>query len=262
VPQPSKRQRRALRRLAHGQLRGCVQTLTGHLVAAESDALRDKTSTLFPPATLNLATADTLAATFPVQLAAAKAFEEARAGAAPRPLAAETVVATIRSAARGKARGPSGLRMEHLWALKSAGRDALLRVVQLLASADGVDKVPPAARRALGAANLLLLVKPGGVDAAGVPGLRLIGMPETLRKPVGKALIRDVLPDARRYFMPLQRAVCVSGACEELVHEADARLAVEPTWEANQLDLKNAIKSISIQAAMVVAEGAFPALVP
>jgi len=229
-PRPTKRQRRALRRLAHGQLWGCVQTLTGQQVAAETNAVRAKTSILFPAATLELATADSQASAFPTELAAAKAFGAARAGTEPRQLAAETVVATIRLAARGKAPGPSGLRMEHLWALTSAGRVALVRVVQLLSSAEGVDQVPPVARRALGAANLLFLVKPGGVDAAGVPGLRPIGMPEIIRKLVGKALMREVLPDARRYFLPLQRAVGVSGACEDLVHKADARLAVEPTW--------------------------------
>jgi len=203
-----------------------------------------------------------LAAAFPAELEAAKAFGAARAGTETRRLAAETVFATIRLEARGKALGPSGLRMEHLWALTLAGRDALVRVFQLLSSADGFDQVLPVARRALGAANLLLLVKPGGVDAAGVPGLRPIGMPETIRKLVGKALMREVLPDARRYFMPLQRAVGVSGACEDLAHEADAQLAVEPTWGLLQLDFKNAFNKISIQAALTVAAAAFPELVP
>jgi len=214
-PRPTKRQRRALHRLAHGQLRGCVQTLTGQPMAADTDEVRARTSTLFPAATPELATADSLAAALPTELAAAKAFGAARVGPEPRQLAAETVVVTIRSVARGKAPGPSELQMEHLWALTSAGRDALVRVVQLLSSADSVDQVPPVARRALGAANLLLLVKPGGVDAAGVPGLRPIGIPETIRKLVGKALMREMLPDARRYFVPLQRAVGVSGTCED-----------------------------------------------
>jgi len=184
-------------------------------MAAETDELRARTSTFFPAATPELATADSLAAALPTELAAAKAFGAARVGPEPRQLSAETVVATIRSVARGKAPGPSGLQMEHLWALMSAGRDALVRVVQLLSSADSVDQVPPVARRALGAANLLLLVKSGGVDAAGVPGLRPIGIPETIRKLIGKALMREVPPDARRYFVPLQRAVGVSGACED-----------------------------------------------
>jgi len=259
---PTKRQRRALRRLAHGQLRGCVPTLTGQPVAAGTDEVRAKTGTLFPAAKPELATADSLAAAFPAELEAAKAFGAVRAGTVPRRLAAQSVVATIRSAARGKAPGPAGIRMEHLRALTSAGRDALVRVVLLLSSADGVDQVPLVARRALGAANLLLLVKPGGVDAADVPGLQPIGMPETVRKLVGKALMPEVLPDAWRYFMPLQRAVGVSGACEDLVHEADARLALEPTWGVLQLDFKNAINKISIQVALAVAAAAFPELVP
>ena len=87
-------------------------------------------------------------------------------------------------------------------------------------------------------------------------------MPETNRKVVGRALMREVLPDARRYFLPLQRAVGVSGACEDLLHEADARLAVEPTWGALQLDFKDSFNRISIQAAMAVAQAAFSELVP
>jgi len=77
-------------------------------VAAETDEVRAKTSTLFPAATIELATADSLAAAFPAELEAAKAFGAARAGTETRRLAAETVVATIQLAARGKAPGPSG----------------------------------------------------------------------------------------------------------------------------------------------------------
>ena len=242
-------------------MRGCVQILTGQPVAAVTDAVRDQTSTVIPAATPDLATAELLAAAFPDQLASAKEFGDARAGTAPRQLAAETVGTVIRSAARGKASGPSGLRMEPIWVLSSAGPDALVRDVQLLAPGDGVDKVLSVARRALGAATLLLLVKPGGADAAGVPGLRPIGMPETIRKLGGRALMREVLPDARRCSLPLQRAIGVSGACEDLVHEADARLAAEPTWGALQLDFKDAFHRISIQAAMSVAQAPFPELV-
>ena len=261
-PRPTKRQRRALRGLAQGQRRWCVQTLTGRPVAAETDEVRVMTSTPFPAATPELATADPMAAAFPAELEAAKASGATRAGTEPRRFAAQTVVATIRSAARDKAPGPSRLRTDHLWALTSALRDALVRVVQLLTLADGVDEVPPVARRALVAANLLLVVKPGGVATAGVPGLRPIGMPETIRKLVGKALMREVLPDARRYVMPLQREVGVSGACEDVVHEADARLALKPTCGVLQLDLENAFNEMSIQAALAVAAAAFPELVP
>jgi len=117
-------------------------------------------------------------------------------------------------------------------------------------------------RRALGAAIFLLLVKPGAVDASGVPGLRPIGVPETIRKLVGQALKREVLPDGRRYVVSLQREVGVSGACEDLVHKADARLTVEPTRGALPPDFKNAFHKSSIQAALAVAEGAFPEILP
>jgi len=46
------------------------------------------------------------------------------------------------------------------------------------------------------------------------------------------------------------------------VHEADARLAVEPTWGVLQLIFKNAFNKVSIQAALAVAPATFPELVP
>eukprot|EP00168_Porphyra_purpurea_P007278 TRINITY_DN1905_c0_g1_i1.p1 TRINITY_DN1905_c0_g1~~TRINITY_DN1905_c0_g1_i1.p1 ORF type:complete len:559 (+),score=61.63 TRINITY_DN1905_c0_g1_i1:580-2256(+) len=264
-PHLNKRQRRALRRLARGQVGGCMQTLTGDAVAAESDAVLHKARGLFPPATPDLATAESVAATFRDGLAAATAFGEAEAIApatavVPPALDSATIVAAIRSAARGKAPGPSGLRMEHLWALHPAGRDALVRVVQLLASAAAVDKLPPVVRRMLASGNLLLLVKKGGVDEAGVPGLRPIGMPETLRKLVGSALMAAVMPAARRFLTPLQRAIGTSGACEVLIHEVDALMALHPEWGVLQLDFTNAFNRISAAAAWKVLRRTLPLL--
>jgi len=197
-PRPTKRQRWALHRRDHGQLRACVQTLTGQPVSTETDEVRTRAHTLFPEETPKLTTVDFLAAAFPTELAASNALGATRAGREPRQHAVETVVATVRSTARGKAPGPSGPRKELLWALTKAGRVARERFVQLLSAAGGVHKMPPVARRALGAAILLLPVKPGGVEAAGVPGLQPNCMPEIIRKLVGKSLMREVLSDARR----------------------------------------------------------------
>jgi len=72
------------------------------------------TSTPFPVATPELATADSMAAAFPAELEEAKASGATRAGTEPGRFVAETVVATIRSAARGKAPRPSRLRTDHL----------------------------------------------------------------------------------------------------------------------------------------------------
>ena len=62
--------------------------------------------------------------------------------------------------------------------------------------------------------------------------------------------------------MLLQWAVGVSGACGDLVHEADARLAVELLWGVLQLDFQNSFNKISIQAALAVTAAAFLELVP
>lgn len=102
---------------------------------AETDAVRAKTGTLFSAATTDLATAASLASDFPDQLAASQAFGEACAGTAPRQLSVGSASDTIRTAERGETPGLFGPRMAHLWVLTSAGRDALVRVLKLLASA-------------------------------------------------------------------------------------------------------------------------------
>jgi len=210
--------------------------------------------------TSGLATTASLEAAFGPELAAAVAH--GTAAASPLGLSAETVVATIRSAARGSAPGPSGLRMGHLWALAEDGHNALVGVVRLLATDAATTVVPAVASHALAGAEFLLLVKPEASDADGVPRLRPIGMPETIRKLVAGWLARDLRASAAALMAPLQLGIGVPNACERLLHALEAQLEVAPEEGVLLLDFKNALNLISRAAARTFVDRAFPSLTP
>ncbi|GAB0496795.1 hypothetical protein MMPV_008113 [Pyropia vietnamensis] len=142
------------------------------------------------------------------------------------------------------------------------GQDALVGVVELLVSAAAVTRVPAAAAHALAGADLLLLAKPGGVGGDGLPGLRPIGMPETLRKLAASALAATVRKAAAAFLAPAQLGVGVPSACERLVHELDAHLAHHPQHAVVQLDYRNAFNLVSRPAAAAVLRRALPPLAP
>jgi len=253
-------QRRALRQVAAGRLSAAARSLVAEEAAPQTGAAWAKAQALFPPATPTLATRATVQAAFPAELAEAAAFG-ARRAAAPGVTRAG-VAAVVREAPRGKAPGPSGLRVEHLWALDAAGRDALGGVLVLLAGPAGAARMPACASRALAGTDLLLLRKPGGVQADGLPRLRPIGMPEVLRKLAATALARAVRSAAAALFAPLQLGVGVPSACERILHEVRAHLAAHPTHALVQLDFANAFNLVSRVAAAAVLAAAFPVLAP
>ncbi|GAB0498621.1 hypothetical protein MMPV_009967 [Pyropia vietnamensis] len=230
---PSAAQRRALRQVRCGRLSAAARSLLAAPAAAKTPAVWAKACALFPPASPAMATARAVAAAFPAELEAAEAA--ATATPAPSSLPRAAVETAIRSAAAGKAPGPSGLRTEHLWALASDGQDALVEVLLFLAGPNAAARVPAVAARALAGADLVLLTKSGGPQADGLPGLRPIGMPETLRKLVASALARAVRGAAAALFAPLQQGVGVSSACERMLHELEAHLALHPRHALLQL---------------------------
>jgi len=140
-------QRRALRQVWRGRLSAAARTLKGAPVAPHNAAVWHAAQRLFPRAAPGLAATESVEAEFGPELAVVAAHGAARG--APSGLSAATVVAVIRSAARGSAPGPSGLRMEHLWVLAEDGRDALVAVVRLLASDAATSAVPAVASHAL-----------------------------------------------------------------------------------------------------------------
>jgi len=248
-------QRRTLRQLAAGRLRAAPRSLVADEAAPQTVAAWAKACALFPPATPTLATRATVQATFPDELSEAAAFG-ARRGAPPG-VTQDGAAAVLRKASRGMAPGPSGLRVEHLWALDAAGRYALGGVLLLLTWPAAESRVAVCTSQALAVTELLLLRKPGGVQDDGLPRLRPIGMPEVLRKLAATALARAVREAAAALLAPLQLGVGVSSACERIFHEVRAYLAARRTHPFVQLDFRNAFNLVSRVPAAAVLSAAF-----
>ncbi|GAB0490078.1 hypothetical protein MMPV_001308 [Pyropia vietnamensis] len=232
-------QRRALRQARHGRLSAAARTLLSEPPAPRTPAVWAKAQQLFPPSSPDLATAASVEAAFPDELAALAAA--AGQLAVPRTVSRDTVTLAIRAAPRG---------------------EALVGVVLLLTGEAAVTRVPSVARTALAGADLLLLRKPGGLAADGLPKLRPIGMPEALRKLAASALARTVRDAAAALLGPHQQGVGVRSACERVLHELRAQLAACPTQAAVQLDFSNAFNRVSRTAARVVGERTLPLLTP
>lgn len=141
-PRPMFTQRRALRKVRSGRLSAAARSLLADPPAPSTPAVWRKACGLFPPAAPGLATAASVTAAFPADLNAAEAA--AATLPAPATLSRGGVEAAIRSAGAGKAPGPSGLWVEHLWAMAPVGQDALIGVLLLLA---GGRCCPPSATR-------------------------------------------------------------------------------------------------------------------
>lgn len=257
-PAPAKR--RALRKVRTGRLRSIMRALADAPAAAATPATCDKARTLFPAHTPGLGNAASFTENFPDGLGAAEDFGAGPGGGLTLP--ARTVTAAIRAAPRGTAPGPSGLRMEHLWALCLRGQDALVAVVLVLASPAAVDAVPAVTTHALAGANMLLLVKPGAPHAWGIPPLRPIGMPETLRKFVTTSLARVTRGSAAAFSGTTQKGIAVPNGCARVLHQIDAHLARNHSHGVLQLDFVSAFNLISRDLALAVVERAFPLLVP
>jgi len=252
-------QRRALRQASSGRLSAAARTLMSEPLAPNTMEVWRKALSLFPRATPDLATPESVAAAFQEELKEAAAFGE-RLKAPPK-VTREGVAAAIRGAGRGKAPGLSGLRVEHLWALDARGRDSLVGVVSLLAG-EGSARLPACAAAAHAGTSFLLLRKPGGVGADGLPGLRPIGVPKTLRKLAASALATAVRAPAAALFAPLQLGVGVSSPCERILHQVRAHMAAHHGHAVVQLDYRNAFNLVSRSAAAAVLGAALPVLSP
>jgi len=87
-------------------------------------------------------------------------------------------------------------------------------------------------------------------------------MPETLRKLVAGALVRDLRASAAALMAPLQLGIGVPNACERLLHALEAQLAAAPDESVLLLDYKNAFSRISRAAARAFIDRVFPSLTP
>jgi len=165
-PRVTGARRCALRQVAAGRPSAAERSLVVEEAAPQTGAAWANARTQFPRATPALATRALVQASFPAEMAEA-AVLGARRGAAPG-VTRDGVAAVVREAPRGKAPGPSGIRLEHLWALDAARRDALEGVLVLLAGSEGGWRMPSFAARTLAVTDLLLLHEPVGVRADGL----------------------------------------------------------------------------------------------
>jgi len=252
-------QRRALRQAAAGRLSAAALSLLAEPLAPQTWAMWLKALALFPCSSPDLATTASVEEEFEAELKEAEAF--GAKASTPKSVTREGVAAAIRSAPRGKAPGPSGLRVEHLWALDAGGRGALVGVVVLLAG-PGSARLPACAAAAHAGTDMMLLRRPGGVGADGLPGLRPIGMPEILRKLEGSALSAAVRAAAAEFFAPVQLGVGVSSPCERILKEVCAHMASHPDHAVVELDFRNAFNLVSLSAAAAVLGAALPITSP
>jgi len=249
--------RRQKRRRGSSSLRQ-HETMSEPLAPSTMAVWRNALS-LLPRATPDLATAMSVAAAFPDELKEAAACG-VRLKAPPK-VTRKGVAAAIREARRRKAPSPSGLRVKHLWALDAEGRDALVGVVSLLAG-EASARLPACAAAAHAGTSLLLLRKPGGVGADGVPKPRPIGMPKALRRLAASALSAAVRAPAAALFAPLQLGVGVSRPCERILHQVHFHMAAHHEHAVIQLDYRNAFNLVSRSAAAAVLGAALPVLSP
>ena len=135
-------------------------------------------------------------------------------------------------------------------------------MVLLLGSSDEERLVPPLAAHALAGSDLLLLCKPGGLDADGLPRLRHIGIPEQLRKLAAAAITVTVRAAAARLLSPLQMGVGVPNPCERAVHEVSTVLAHNPRTALLQLNFRNTFNIVSRSEAVAFLKREFPLLRP
>jgi len=87
-------------------------------------------------------------------------------------------------------------------------------------------------------------------------------MPQTLRKLAASALAATVRTAAAELFAPAQLGVGVSSACERLLHELGANVALHPAHAVGQYDYRNAFNLVSRPAAEAVLTRALPAVAP
>ena len=149
----------------------------------------------------------------------------------------------------GSAPGPSGLRPCHLRACFEADGvgGGLEEAFALLVKAAMEGKVPGALSEVMCASSLIPINKKDG-------GIRPIAIGDTLRRVVGKAIVRspNVVADLQK-LQPRQTGVGVKGAAE-LVGMGIQRTVdtLDPTgsWVLLQVDVKNAFNSLSRAAVL------------
>jgi hypothetical protein len=148
---------------------------------------------------------------------------------------------SIRKTRKGSAPGPSGLRMGHLQdALRRPGRGArLITAIAHLAAAWVAGQIPPAHSKFWCGANLTPLEKPDG-------GVRPVAVGETLRRLVGKALLKTGTARSQvAKLAPTQVGVGVANATESVAMGVQSLVRqLEGNWAVLQVDFSNAFNTM------------------
>ena len=147
------------------------------------------------------------------------------------------LLANLRSARRGSAPGPSGMRLEHLKPLleDAAASDALAFVCGRYAQA----VLPETVARALGLCHLTALKKdsPGACQAHGASSrVRGLAVGDVVRRLVGRTLAQQFQPEFEAATAPQQFGIASHGGVEAAVHLMRALTDADQELTITQID--------------------------
>ena len=158
---------------------------------------------------------------------------------------------------RGSAAGVSGLTADLLQGPDGPERSRLLQELARFCSDFAWSRFPGPIATFLAGARLIALGKPGG-------GVRPIAVGETLRRLVGKMLIRRYQqPVVDEVLLPLQVGVGLPGGAEQVIHKVRHWLLYAPPGEGLlQLDFSNAFNCFDRGTLLQAVAISCPAFLP
>ena len=171
----------------------------------------------------------------------------------PITLQRDVFLRALKSAPRGSAPGPSGLRFEHLKACMEVRdlSDCLLAVAQRVVTGGP----GPSIGRALAAARLIALPK-------GDHDVRAIAVGEVFRRLVARSICLQEKATMADILSPMQYGVAVPGGLDQIVHQIQAGLEAHDDWGLFKCDLQNAFNSVSREAFFRETSCHLPSIMP
>ena len=171
----------------------------------------------------------------------------------------ELVAKKLRSFPKGSARGPTGLKPQHVNdAATPTFSDELFRLLAELTTLLAGGRVPEEVQEHICGASLVAIPKSSG-------GLRPIAVGECLRRLVGKCLASSVMEDAQRRLEPVQVGVGTPGGAEAVAHVTRQwfeRHAQDADHVLVKDDMENAFNVDDRQSILEAVREFFPSLAP
>jgi len=214
-----------LRQAAAGRLIAAVRSLLSQFLAPQTWEVWLKALALFPAASPDLATPNAVAAAFAAEMREAAA--PGTKASTPKSVTRKGITAAIGSAPRAKAAKvvgspcPTPLGPRRGGARRARGGGYVVVGERVLA-------LPRMSGGCVRGDGPYAYAEAGEVKADKLPGLRPIGLPETLRKLAASALAKLVRAAAAKFLAPLQLWVEVSNPWERLLKEVSTRMAAHP----------------------------------